>query len=347
MFSWNVRIVFLLTLYLLKGGCAYADEQLSHISTEDFLQYRVWSAARDYRFGMTVEADPVQALSWQYIYVNRLPQSYRLKHKLLEPFLAILNTDEQHEAQIYSEIYRDKFQLQYTFNEQDLSVAYNLRDNLNFSGKEISGSNCSIRKTNTVQEWIDEIKTSCNKETGEKLEQIFFDLQSTDMLPIVYGQVRISGPEAAFLVNSNIPILNQGFFLAQAPEKRLYFEMPGYQLVVKKLNKEPLQFIDEIELQPTKNRDKTGLMGRIYPYTNSDDMNVVIYKLLFWKSEYEHPLYTPLVHLTVTQDGLFYARGLSKGKYRLLIKTKKLALERVFTIREGEVRSLSIINVEK
>lgn len=333
-------------ILLMFCGIVHSVELMPALSQEDYLQYKVWSVARDYRFGMTVAADRIQALAWQTIYVNRLPDTYPLKEKLLEPFRAAVSVKEQEEALIYSNIYREKFNLGYQFNEVELFSAYHSRDHRNTEIPLMFKSKCGNLTESTLDEWLREIKTRCDSKSAMEAEQRLFDLQASHGLPVIYGQVQVHGPVPPSQVSSNLPIMNQGLIAAQASDRTVYFSLPGYQTVIKKLNKSPLQGLGTIILKPSRYRDKTGFTGRIHPYSNSDDINVLVYEIPAWKA-HSDPWHTAIIPLTVTQEGLFYARGLSKGKYRLLIKNDKTLRERVFTIQEGEIRSLSIIDLTK
>lgn len=339
--------LFCMPLSLAYGQGETIDECFS-IQQEDYLQYRIWAAARNYRFGMTTTIDPIKAFAWQLVYIDRLPKSYPYKSALLKAFKEQLSEEQRLEAKKYSAVFREAYGLQFQFSEDSLYQAYQFRE-----------ADCSKLPNNDTQnfhqpgaakmpsigEWISEISKS-SQISEEELQARYFDLSTTEAFPIAYGTITLGKHVPAMLPHASIAVGKDGVIFAKPDDSySVRVDLVGYNSISIPLNKKPLQYLGNIQLQPSSKRKKTGIIGKIIGYTNADQMNLLLVKKDGIPLRSGSAIFQNVARLNIRQDGTFYATGLSEGRYKLLIKGKDGFIGKEFTVTLGKIISLSKIKL--
>lgn len=90
---------------------------------------------------------------------------------------------------------------------------------------------------------------------------------------------------------------------------------------------------------------KTGVIGRVLPWLGLSHSDIMLRLVSPEKKKSNDPWYRAVVPLTVTDEGKFYATGLSPGRYELAITTAGTRTFKQFTLQKGEVRGLSLIDL--
>lgn len=336
----------LLLLFCFSSVCALSPED-AQLLQKEYQQYQAWVLGRNYFFGTTLKSDPVKALAWQIIYVEMLPQSYPGKEQLLLPYERDLTTSQIAEAKLLARTLRDNYELLAPFNERELSRVAMLHEmNVSWSELQITIPTPEIQAD--FNRWLTWLEANSYSETALNLEQAKQELTLNKAYPIVYGQIIIKGPESLARVRSPVRIFPGGFFIGQATDKVLSFFLPGYNSVTIEVNmKQRLQSISPIIFAMPVANKKTGLIGRVLPWSGIENSNMLLRRVNSEIGEQRDPWYQPALPLTIINNGQFYTTGLSPGRYELFINTAGLSTSKVFALGNGEIRGLSLIDLRK
>lgn len=343
--SYRCFLGALLFLFVsLAHALAMGDAELLK---KEYQQYQAWVLSRDFLFGTTLKPDRKKALAWQLIYVGMLPATYPEKEKLLVPFKQGLNSRQIFEATQLAQAMRESYGLLGSLTEAELLRIYNLHEE-NTSWSEMQPMMPSGLVWGKFSNWLDWLVGQNYIQNALELEQIQHELSANKKYPIVYGQIIIKGPEPFEMVQSEVKIDRHGFFIGLATNKTLSFVLPGYKSVSVAVNKnQTIQGIPPVILTMQGGNKKTGVVGRVLPWFGIEQSNMILRLAEYKNTGIKDPWYHPALPLTVTNSGQFYATGLSPGRYELFINTAGLKTSKQFTVRNGEIRGLSLIDLRK
>ncbi|MFC3908478.1 hypothetical protein ACFORL_05245 [Legionella dresdenensis] len=337
--------------YLLFTCLALAASALQALSSDealllrkDFQLYQAWSLSRNYYFGTSLPRDRLSALAWQMVYVDLLPAGYPQKDQMLSFFLNGLSQEQVQQAKARSKQLIENYNLGAPFSEENLSKAYALRDETN-NWQALQPEYVPYSAAGRFKNWIEWIADHIGREFAAMLDQKGYRLLTAHAFPIVYGQVAVKGPEAPEMVLANIPLSENGYFVAHADTATLHFQLAGYKPVAVNINPEQqIQAIPPVVLEPLPHSKKTGVVGRILPWNGFTQGNILL-QADDGDPSPRDPWKRPAIPLTVTNTGQFYATGLAPGRYKLFINTAGLSTVVKFAAKEGEIRGLSIIDL--
>lgn len=141
----------LLIIYFLSCSSVYSlslDE--ANLLRKDYQLYQAWSLSRDYYFGITLNADPINALVWQLVYTNLLPHSYPQKNQLLAFYQRNLTLKQIQDAQVKALRIGKAHKFGTAFTEMELHKVYPLRDaGYDRAAPEVCSANTLSRRKKT------------------------------------------------------------------------------------------------------------------------------------------------------------------------------------------------------
>lgn len=337
------RLVASLLLAFAATASALTAEDAVLLKKE-YQQYQAWSLSRNYFFGTTLKPDRVKALAWQLIYVAQLPASYPEKEKLLGPFKQPLANGQIRQATELAQSFRQKYALLAPFTEAELYKVYELHEQ-KVSWNELQFKTAPDVIRSNFNKWLDWIASEGYEETAKSLEQMKMRLVTEGRFPIVYGQIIVKGPEPLQMIKSEVHILPGGFFIGQVQGRNLSFNLAGYQTALIALDShKKLQNIPPVIFSMPPGLKQTGVIGRVLPWAGIERANMLLRQDSGNKSTVD-PWYQPAIPLTVTNGGEFYTTALSAGRYILFISTAGLSTFKQFSVRDGEVRGLSLVDL--
>ncbi|WP_028389573.1 hypothetical protein [Legionella fairfieldensis] len=100
-----------------------------------------------------------------------------------------------------------------------------------------------------------------------------------------------------------------------------------------------------LQEETQESNKKTGVVGRVLPWFGVEKSNMLL--RLIEKRKDNNTSHYSAIFLTVTNNGQFYVTGLNPGRYELFINTANIQATKRFSIREGEIRGLSLIDLRK
>ena len=178
------------------------------------------------------------------------------------------------------------------------------------------------------------------------LEQRFDALTEEKEYPVVFGQVRVEGPEPAQMADAPFKLFAQGFFVAYAKSSRLGFNLPGYEpYVVKINNQQQVQSLGQITLKPSPYKTKTGFVGRVLPWRGVDKGNIILRQATHKPSDEDNPWYQPVIPITILNSGKFYATGLTPGSYQLILQVNGNKVSKKFSLQKGHIKGLALVDL--
>ncbi|MGQ3890917.1 hypothetical protein [Legionella sp. CNM-4043-24] len=319
----------------------------AHLLQKDYQLYQMWSISRDYLFGMTHKADRVRALAWQLAYVDHLPAAYPQKNAQLALYQRGLSPAQLAEAAALARQIAIEHGLNKPVSEEEMSRVYPLRDELNpwSSFKpDIPPEDIYHR----FQTWVQWVAGHQDEDTAFTLDQRALSLLKSKQLPVLYGQVIVKGPESPDMVSSEFQLLPGGYFVGHSDKTSMRFVLAGYKPVVVAVNQgQQVQALPPIIMEPLPRNRKTGVVGRVLPWSDLAHSNILLQAEQADRQSNGNPWLNPFLPLTVTNVGEFYTTGLPAGRYELLISTQGLSTRVRFGVKDGEVRGLSLINLNR
>lgn len=343
--GYRYCLFFILYLLILSAHALTMED--ARLLQKEYQQYQAWVLGRNYFFGTTVKQDRIKALAWQLVYVEQLPASYPEKEKLLSVYSQGLSVGQKEEAKKLSALLRTQYDLLPPFNEDELYRVYILHE------EKISWRTLQLvlppeKVWNNFNAWLDWLAKTANPALAATLERRMRDLIAARQFPIVYGQVIVKGPEPLPLVNSELEILQGGFFIGHPDRTTISFALPGYKSASFGINpRYEVQAIPPIVLDAEGGTKPTGVVGRVLPWGGVDRSNMLLQRVVGEGKASEDPWFRQAIPLTVTNGGEFYTTGLSPGRYQLFINTAGLSTSKQFTVRDGEIRGLSLIDLRQ
>ncbi|WP_412754933.1 hypothetical protein [Legionella donaldsonii] len=343
--GYRYCLFFILYLLILSAHALTMED--ARLLQKEYQQYQAWVLGRNYFFGTTVKQDRIKALAWQLVYVEQLPAPYPEKEKLLSVYSQGLSVGQKEEAKKLSALLRTQYDLLPPFNEDELYRVYILHE------EKISWRTLQLvlppeKVWNNFNAWLDWLAKTANTALAATLERRMRDLIAARQFPIVYGQVIVKGPEPLPLVNSELEILPGGFFIGHPDRTTISFALPGYKSASFGINpRYEVQAIPPIVLDAEGGTKPTGVVGRVLPWGGVDRSNMLLQRVVGEGKASEDPWFRQAIPLTVTNGGEFYTTGLSPGRYQLFINTAGLSTSKQFTVRDGEIRGLSLIDLRQ
>lgn len=310
----------------------------------DYQLYQAWSLGRNYYFGTTLKQDRIMALAWQMIYVSLLPERYPDKKALLSFYEQGLSSSQRAEASYRAGLFKQKYHLHEALNEAQLAKAYRVRDEVNVWDKLDLDLPPQVVSAH-FNRWLEWLADHGNRELALRFDEKASQLNQAKKFPIVYGQVAIRGPEPMAMVQSNVPCTPEGYFVTQAVDNTLTFALPGYQTVTIPVVNPSIQSLGTVVLVKRSHSQRTGVVGRVLPWRGLSQGNIVLTMDETSLVKQPDPWYHPVIPLTVTPGGEFYATGLVPGNYHLYINTAGVSTSIKFTAKEGEIRGLSLVDL--
>lgn len=313
-------------------------------------QYQAWVLARDYYFGTTQAMNRIKALAWQLIYVNDLPVSYPQKDRLLSLYKESLSAGQIAAAGEMADHLRKRYKITEPFTEDELYRVYILhQDNVDIPWNKQETNLPPAVVWSNFSKWLDWLVQNNQVDLATQLEDRKRTLlkQHTGA-PLVYGQVIVKGPASVKMVNTQVKLSPEGYFVDRYVGKTLSFSLAGYQTRVVPIEPaKPVQGLAPILLEMPETNQKTGVVGRVLPWAGFEKSNMILRLVSEDNKNQSDPWYHPAVNLTVTGTGQFYATGLVPGRYELFINTAGLSTSKQFNVAQGEIRGLSIIDLRK
>jgi len=341
------RYLWVTALLLSVVTVAYSmTSEEARLLRKDYQLYQAWSLSRNYFFGTTLPRDRIKALAWQTVYVDLLPAAYPKKDQLLS-YREGLNNNQIQQAKEMAKSLISRYNLGLPFNEMELSEAYVLRDeNNNWNNLQLDV--VPEAAATNFKHWIQWLANHDKRSLAIELDNRGYALLTKKQFPIIYGQIIIKGPESPEMLNSNIDLSNEGYFVAHTNQSQLFFNMPGYKPVTVAINQsQQVQYISPVILEPLSHSKRTGVVGRVLPWSGFDHGNIILRAELPKKQVINDPWMQPVVPITVTNNGEVYTTGLAPGPYQLIINTAGLSTVIRFSAKEGEIRGLSLIDFRK
>ncbi len=323
----------------------YEDGQLLR---KDYLLYQAWSVSRNYHFGSTVKPNKLCALAWQLVYINLLPPTYPQKEKLITPYQEGLTSKQIKKATAEAQRLMADYKLKPALSEEELSRAYVLRDITN-DWLHLPVPSVPLNIASKFKHWITWVADNVDLETAESLDKYAYNLFLAHQFPIVYGQIIVKGPESPEMVQTNkmdVKISSHGFFVGRPTGHRATFTLAGYKPVVIKLTKN-IQPIRAVVLEPLPHHKQTGLIGRVLPWHGLTQGNILLMPEDALIANQNKPWLQPTIPLTITEAGEFYTTGLAAGRYQLFINTAGISTKIKVAVKDNEVRSLSLIRLNR
>lgn len=327
------------------AGALTSDE--AGLLKKEFQLYQAWTLSRNYFFGMTLPHDQVKSLAWQLAYLTHLPHSYPEKEKLLLPYKAGLSAKQISLAQELADRYAKKYYLGEPLTEAELYKIFELHQQDEIIPWEqyhpVLAPDKAWSAFQHLQDWlVQNKKVELANALGEKKSRL------AHQGSLVYGQIVIFGPESPAMVDTYLAPDAEGYFVGQARDKVLAFSLPGYKPV--RITIDPaksLQGIGAIILKRPQVSMKTGMVGRVLPWADLERSNILLRFYPEQSKNSRDPWFDPAVNMTVTHTGQFYATGLTPAHYQLVIATFGLKTLKEFSVRENEIRGLSLIDLRK
>ena len=339
-----VSCVLLLSLNTPLFAGESEDDEL--LIKEAYLQYQMWALSRNYAFGTTLAKDPTKALAWQIVYVKSLSKSYPGKSKLLKPYKSALSKSQIKEAYTLADHYRKKYFLDYEMDEQQLSRLFVINEKLKERPLSNQRQNIAGSEFDKFQSIIDFLIQNKQTKLANLLEQRFSALTEEKEYPVVFGQVKVDGPEPAQMVDAPFKLFAQGFFVAYAKSSRLDFNLPGYEpYTVKINNQQQVQNLGQITLKPSPHKAKTGFVGRVLPWRGVDKGNIILRQATHKLSDEDNPWYQPVIPITILNSGKFYATGLTPGSYQLILQVNGNKVSKKFSLQKGHIKGLALVDL--
>lgn len=341
------RCCLCIVLFLLASLAHALSMEDARLLQKEYQQYQAWVLSRNYFFGTTVKQDRIKALAWQWIYVEQLPSTYPEKERLLSLYNQGLSVGQKAEAKKLAALLRTQYDLLPFFNEDELYRVYILHE------EKVSW--CTLQPVlppadvwRNFNSWLDWLAKKNNPSLAATLEQRMRDLIAAKQFPIVYGQVMVKGPESLTLINSEFEILPGGFFIGHPSNKAISFSLSGYKPASSAINTSyEIQAIPPIILEAEGGTKPTGVVGRVLPWGGVEQANMLLQRVVGESKAAKDPWFRQAMPLTVTNGGEFYTTGLSPGRYELFINTAGLSTSKQFTVRDGEIRGLSLIDLRQ
>lgn len=284
------------------------------------------------------------ALAWQLIYAKLLPASYPDKASLLSFYQRGLSPSQIAEAAARADWLQNKHDLHQVLSEDELAQAYAVRDDVDVWDKlnpDVPSKAIYAR----FNDWLQWLASRGKADLAQALDDQADQLHRQKKFPIVYGQILVQGPESVSQVQSNISFLPEGYFVTQAVAPTLVFTLPGYQTVTVPVNPAAVQGIGPVVMIKRAHSRRTGVVGRVRPWGGLEKGHIILTLDETHDIKQPDPWYHPVVPLTVTPGGEFYATGLVAGPYHLYITTAGMSTSIKFTAKSGEIRGLSLINL--
>lgn len=314
---------------------------------KDYQLYQAWSLSRDYYFGNTFKSDRIRALAWQMVYVDLLPTAYPQKKELLAFYEKGLSNSQIDQAKVLSHRLINDYNLGVPFTEDQLAQAYVLRDiHQNWQNLPINAVQPAV--ASKFKRWVEWLDAQGLGQEALSFDNRAYQLAEKHLFPIVYGQVIVKGIDSPEMVSSNIPIDANGFFVAHPMSQQLVFSLPGYKTVTVPIDeRQQVQSIYSVVLEPLPSSKETGVVGRVLPWKGLEHGNILLRSELPANGQLSNPWKAPVIPLTVTNAGEFYTTGLVPGRYNLLINTAGLSTIVRFAVKKGEIRGLSVIDLQR
>lgn len=317
----------------------------AHLLQKDYQLYQMWSISRDYLFGMSHKPDRVRALAWQMAYLDHLPANYPQKTAQLAWYQRGLNTRQIMQAKAIAGEESVKHGFGAPVSEEEMRRVYPLRDELN-DWNTLQPVLPSHEISRRFRTWVEWLAGHQERDAALVLDRRGLNLLKAGQFPVLYGQVVVKGPESPDMVSSDFSILPGGFFIGHTNQTSTRFVLPGYKSVVVPINQEQqVQAIPPVILEPLPRSRKTGVVGRVLPWSDLEHSSILLRPERSDRQQ-DTTWLNPFVPLTVTNNGEFYTTGLPAGRYELLIHTQGLSTRVRFGVKEGEVRGLSLINLQ-
>ncbi|WP_156812469.1 hypothetical protein [Legionella tunisiensis] len=343
--GYRYCLVFILCLLVSLAHALTVED--AHLLQKEYQQYQAWVLGRNYFFGTTVKQDRIKALAWQMIYVEQLPASYPEKEKLLRFYKQGLSAGQKEDAKKLAALLRTRYDLLPPFNEDELYRVYTLHEE-KISWRTLQPVLPPAKVWSNFNSWLDWLAKTNNPALAATLELRMHDLIAAKRFPIVYGQVIVKGPEPLMLINSGLDILPGGFFISHPGNNTVSFILPGYKSANFGSNtRYEIQAIPPIILEAEGGTKPTGVVGRVLPWGGVEQSNILLQRVMREGNASEDPWFRQAMPLTVTNGGEFYTTGLSPGRYELFINTAGLSTSKQFTVRDGEIRGLSLIDLRQ
>lgn len=314
---------------------------------KDYQLYQMWSISRDYQFGMTQKTDPVRALAWQIIYTDHLPSTYPQKEALLANSQQGLTLAQIDQARQLAGQITTNHAFGAAFSEEQMKLAYPLRDEQQ-AWQTLTNEVPPESSWRRFRSWLNWLDDHQDGERAVLLDQRGYKLLKARRFPVLYGQVFVKGPESADMVSSELDIVPGGYFVGHSDKKALTFALPGYKTVSIPVHAQTeVQAVPPVILEPLPRNAKTGVVGRVLPWSDLNHSHVMLRAEGVGQHPDQDPWRNPYVPLTVTNNGEFYTTGLAAGRYDVLINSMGLSTTLHFSVKDGEVRGLSLIDLRK
>ena len=310
--------------------------------------WQMWAMSNNYRHGTTVEKDLALSYAWMRLYVDSLPSGYPGMKRLLDSLKAELSEEQIKRAEESIDVLRNTHQLSSRLNERELRRAFELSENLPEFPTPSSTAMVDFPQL------IEQLKQDGKEDLADQLQNRMAaaEMQQSE-LPgsvIVFGRLLVPGYEDPSMVNANINVGSEGYFVQVIPGylRRIYFSLTGYQPAQITIANASKVNLGEIALTPITESQRAMIVGYIVPNTRLSDVNIVL-KIIPEAGELatkHDPWQTTLTPITITPEGQFYAEGLSPANYRLVISSHGQVLaSQEFQLRPGQQRNISNIRL--
>lgn len=322
---------FALALVIVSVSNGHAAAELSGkaLAQQRFTLKQAWQLSQNYAYGLTVDADPYNALVWQYVYVTLLPRSYPGGYQLLAPYKAKVDKEKYDEAYQQSKALKQHYHLPSRMDEKRLLDAFRAK----VSKAEYAASKPDVY--GSFQSFLKAVQTH-DEALAKQYKNHWQTLQDENLdKQLIYGRVQLNGPAIESLIIRNQPLMIDrfGFFIG-AVSSPLILTSAGFDIYVKhfSLPSDPIS-LGLIALNSLPKKQKGTIVGQVLVDGFKPENLGLALSFDFQYHDKDEPWFSPTIPVTKLANGQFYAKNLTPGRYQLTVSYggKKQLIETTVT----------------
>lgn len=313
--------------------------------------WQMWALSNNYWHGTTVPRNLAKGYAWMQIYVNSLPTTYPQMGALLAGMRQRMTEEDLVRAERFYNVYRNKYQLNFQLTEEQLKHAAHLQG----ITPKPHPVDSTVRQLPNFPQLIQQLNETGKAEIANKLEKAWQESEKTlaenKGFSIVYGRVILAGVHYPQGIASNVPILDEGYFVSAVPSNMdaIYFSHSGYVSdYVSMKRRARNNNLGIIRLNPATKSTQGMIVGSITPFRKLKEVNISLHVVPGGNQAVlaREPWFWHQAPLVVLPNGQFYAEKLSPQRYRLSVSSKgQKIVEYDVVLASGQTKHLPPINV--